>query len=125
MSPAAAAEHQDRAVVTGVNVTRTRVFLDVAPFGSEPGGRLELELYSDGVPATAQTFQQLCNGESGLTSSGKALHYKGSTFHRIIPGFMAQVRNNNHPVIIYIHAQLHRNAACCYASTVKTVRLLR
>jgi hypothetical protein len=95
MSHAAEAEHQDRAVVTGINVTRTRVFLDIAPFGSELGGRLELELYSDVVPATAQNFKQLCNGESGLTSSGKALHYKGSTFHRIIPGFMAQVRNNN------------------------------
>ena len=78
ISRAAEAKHQDRAVATSVNVTRTRVFLDIAPFGDSPGGRLELELYSDIVPATAQNFKQLCNGESGLTSSGKALHYKGA-----------------------------------------------
>jgi len=108
MSHAAEAEHQDRAVVTGINVTRTRVFLDIAPFGSELGGRLELELYSDVVPATAQNFKQLCNGESGLTSSGKALHYKGSTFHWIIPGFMAQVRDNNSLNEFDIHTSLDK-----------------
>lgn len=31
-------------------------------------------------------------GEKGVgTSTGKPLHYKGSFFHRIIKGFMAQV----------------------------------
>ncbi len=29
-------------------------------------------------------------GEKGMGGSGKALHYKGSSFHRIIPGFMCQ-----------------------------------
>merc|ERR1712025_1069807 len=29
-------------------------------------------------------------GEKGNGKSGKPLHYKGSTFHRIIPQFMAQ-----------------------------------
>jgi len=29
-------------------------------------------------------------GEKGVGKSGKALHYKGSTFHRIIPSFMLQ-----------------------------------
>ena len=60
------------------NATRTRVFLDIAPFGDDAGGRLELELYSDVVPATAQNFKQLCTGEHGLGSSGKPLHYKGA-----------------------------------------------
>lgn len=29
-------------------------------------------------------------GEKGIGKSGKALHYKGSKFHRIIPSFMLQ-----------------------------------
>lgn len=29
-------------------------------------------------------------GEKGIGKSGKPLHYKGSTFHRIIPSFMIQ-----------------------------------
>lgn len=29
-------------------------------------------------------------GEKGVGRSGKPLHYKGSKFHRIIPGFMLQ-----------------------------------
>ncbi len=38
----------------------------------------------------------LCTGEKGVGASGKALHYKGSLFHRIIPGFMAQAGDFTH-----------------------------
>ena len=31
-----------------------------------------------------------CPGEMGTGASGKPLHYKGSIFHRVIPGFMCQ-----------------------------------
>lgn len=30
------------------------------------------------------------SGEKGIGKNGKPLHYKGSTFHRIIPSFMIQ-----------------------------------
>ena len=31
-------------------------------------------------------------GEKGKGKSGKPLHFKGSTFHRVIPDFMCQAR---------------------------------
>jgi len=34
--------------------------------------------------------QRLISGEKGKGRSGESLHYKGSTFHRIIPSFMVQ-----------------------------------
>ena len=65
------------------------VFLDIA-IGGAPAGRLVLELYADVVPKTAENFRALCTGEKGQGTSGKPLHFKGSVFHRIIPGFMCQ-----------------------------------
>merc|ERR1711988_406318 len=49
-----------------------------------------MELYADTVPKTSENFKCLCTGEKGVGKSGKPLHFKGSTFHRVIPGFMAQ-----------------------------------
>mmetsp|Transcript_51183 Transcript_51183/g.115051 ORF Transcript_51183/g.115051 Transcript_51183/m.115051 type:complete len:359 (+) Transcript_51183:36-1112(+) len=51
----------------------------------EASGRLEFELFADIVPKTAENFRCLCTGEQG-----RELAFEGSTFHRIIPGFMAQ-----------------------------------
>ena len=66
-----------------------KVALDVS-IGGEPAGTLTLELFADVVPKTAENFRALCTGEKGTGNSGKPLSYKGSPFHRIIPGFMIQ-----------------------------------
>jgi peptidyl-prolyl isomerase D len=42
------------------------------------------------VPKTAENFKRLCTGENGKGNSGKPLHFKDSSFHRVIKGFMAQ-----------------------------------
>ena len=42
------------------------------------------------MPRTTENFSTLASGLGGSTSSGIPLSYKGSKFHRVIPGFMAQ-----------------------------------
>ncbi|KAL2503973.1 Peptidyl-prolyl cis-trans isomerase CYP19-1 [Abeliophyllum distichum] len=66
-----------------------RVFFDVT-IGGQPAGRIVIELFADTTPRTAENFRALCTGEKGIGRSGKPLHYKGSIFHRVIPGFMCQ-----------------------------------
>ncbi|EDU45049.1 PpiB Peptidyl-prolyl cis-trans isomerase rotamase - cyclophilin family [Pyrenophora tritici-repentis] len=68
---------------------RPRVFFDIA-IGGVKAGRVAFELYSDIVPKTAENFRALCTGEKGEGASGKPLHYKNSSFHRVIKGFMIQ-----------------------------------
>ncbi|KAG2428847.1 hypothetical protein HYH02_014259 [Chlamydomonas schloesseri] len=65
------------------------VFFDITADGA-PVGRVEMELYADDVPKTAENFRALCTGEKGVGRAGKPLHFKGSTFHRVIPNFMCQ-----------------------------------
>lgn len=67
-----------------------RCFFDIS-IGSERAGRIVLELFADKCPKTAENFRSLCVGDKGNgAATGKPLHYKGSTFHRIIKGFMVQ-----------------------------------
>merc|ERR1712210_104932 len=54
------------------------------------GGRITMELRADVCPKTAENFRALCTGEKGTGKSGKPLHFKGSTFHRVINDFMCQ-----------------------------------
>eukprot|EP00596_Hydrurales_sp_CCMP1899_P005990 CAMPEP_0119037998 /NCGR_PEP_ID=MMETSP1177-20130426/6638_1 /TAXON_ID=2985 /ORGANISM="Ochromonas sp, Strain CCMP1899" /LENGTH=208 /DNA_ID=CAMNT_0006999981 /DNA_START=45 /DNA_END=671 /DNA_ORIENTATION=- len=69
----------------------TVVFFDIS-CGEPPLpiGRIEMTLAKDVVPKTAENFRALCTGEKGVGKSGKPLTYKGSAFHRVIPGFMCQ-----------------------------------
>merc|ERR1719217_1317721 len=68
---------------------RPRVFMDIE-IGGEAVGRIVIELRADVVPRTAENFRCLCTGEKGIGLSGKKLHYKGASFHRIITTFMCQ-----------------------------------
>ena len=47
-------------------------------------------LFGELVPKTVKNFASLCTSKMGLTKNGKPKTYKGSEFHRIIPGFFAQ-----------------------------------
>jgi peptidylprolyl isomerase len=66
-----------------------KVFMDIKIGAAEPE-RVELELFSEVCPKTAENFRALCTGEKGKGKSGKPLTFKGSKFHRVIGGFMAQ-----------------------------------
>lgn len=93
-----------------------QVFFDIQ-IGKEAAGRIVLGLYGGVVPRTAENFRALCTGEKGVVRaqtpppdacfdcgcsaidrppsdvqgvSGRPLHFKGSSFHRIIPQFMCQ-----------------------------------
>jgi peptidylprolyl isomerase len=66
-----------------------RVFFDITIDGA-PIPRIEMELYADTVPITAENFRALCTGEKGTGRQGKPLCFKGNVFHRIISGFMCQ-----------------------------------
>merc|ERR1719373_560368 len=66
-----------------------KVFFDVT-IGGEDAGRIVIGLFGDDVPKTAENFLSLCKGDKGMGKSGKPLHFKDSTFHRIIPNFMIQ-----------------------------------
>lgn len=81
--------------------SRPRVYLDVA-VGSAPPARVVFELRPDVAPRTCANFLALCSGErrqrrrnnddnendasSSSSSSRDPLWFKGTTFHRIIPG---------------------------------------
>ena len=66
-----------------------KVYFDITVDG-ESEGRIVFGMFGSTVPKTVENFAQLATGEAGTGNSGKPLFFKGSKFHRIIPGFMAQ-----------------------------------
>lgn len=70
-----------------VNPKNPVVFFDIT-IGDKPAGRIEMELFADTCPKTAENFRELSVGTKN--KDGKALHFKGSSFHRVIPKFMCQ-----------------------------------
>ncbi|KAI3677349.1 hypothetical protein L1987_86975 [Smallanthus sonchifolius] len=90
------------------------VYFDVSIDG-DPFERMVFELFSDTVPKTAENFRALCTVIEvckpalmlGISQKiGRPLHYKGSFFHRIIKGSLAQggdffKRDGSHGESIY------------------------
>lgn len=72
---------------------RPRVFFDMQ-IGTQPAGRITIELFDDKAPKTCENFRLLCTGSNGTYTAPDgithALHYKNSTFHRVISEFMIQ-----------------------------------
>ncbi|XP_053682340.1 peptidyl-prolyl cis-trans isomerase G [Sabethes cyaneus] len=70
--------------------SKIRCFFDIT-LGGLPAGRIVFELHPDIASKTCENFRALCTGEKGIgQKTGKALHYKGIIFHRVVKDFMIQ-----------------------------------
>ncbi|KAJ1462317.1 cyclophilin-like domain-containing protein, partial [Pelagophyceae sp. CCMP2097] len=67
-----------------------KCFLDIDIDGVR-AGRVEVELFADKVPKTAENFRLLCAGAGPSTQNwGKERCLRGCAFHRVVPGFVVQ-----------------------------------
>jgi len=76
------------------SITHT-VFMDLS-IGGTPAGRVTFGLHGNACPRTVENFRCLCTGERGAVKITKKqtvkLHYEGTRIHRVVPGFLIQVR---------------------------------
>jgi len=67
-----------------------KCFFDVE-IGDKEMGRIVFGLYGKISPRTVENFRCLCTGEKGASElTEEPLHYKGTRFHRVLPGFCIQ-----------------------------------
>ncbi|KAK6629093.1 hypothetical protein RUM43_002910 [Polyplax serrata] len=72
-----------------MNSTNPIVYMDIR-IDDERVGRIIIELFASVVPKTAENFLALCLGNHYSCTSGKKLHYKGTIFHKTVPGVFIQ-----------------------------------
>ena len=77
------------AAIETLDTVTEKVFFDIT-VDDEPLGRITFGMFGNTVPKTVKNFSTLADGTAGVGNAGKELHFKGSAFHRVIPGFMAQ-----------------------------------
>ena len=71
-----------------LDTVTNKVYMDIE-IGGRAAGTIIIGLFGDTVPLTVENFRGLITGEYGMGIEGDR-DYLGSTFHRIIPDFMAQ-----------------------------------
>eukprot|EP00593_Proboscia_inermis_P008786 CAMPEP_0171316552 /NCGR_PEP_ID=MMETSP0816-20121228/73851_1 /TAXON_ID=420281 /ORGANISM="Proboscia inermis, Strain CCAP1064/1" /LENGTH=265 /DNA_ID=CAMNT_0011808721 /DNA_START=141 /DNA_END=938 /DNA_ORIENTATION=+ len=80
--------NKDGPVKPSADITQ-RAFFDIQINGVD-AGRITIGLYGSVVPKTVENFSTLCKGSIRSPATGQRLAFEGSSFHRIIPGFMIQ-----------------------------------
>ena len=64
-------------------------FLRISIAGGPPQ-TVVIELHKDTVPTTCRNFVSLCNADTSTTRKRPLPAFRGTEFHRIVPGFMVQ-----------------------------------
>ena len=81
--------HEHHGALHTLDSVTDHVYFDVQ-IDDKDAGRIVFGLFGDVVPWTVENFVSLAECNLGVGKMGEELCYKNSSFHRIIPGFMAQ-----------------------------------